>query len=301
MNKYETDKSYLAKWAANELSKEELAEFMQTDAYKDFNRINIIAQQFKGPKIDKKAALVKTKTKIKKGKTVKLNRNFWYSIAASIALLLGGYFGLYSTKNYTTPIGEQLAIILPDGSEVQLNANSSLSHKRFFWNNKRQLNLDGEAYFEVKKGSDFKVITNYGNVTVLGTKFNVKSRKHIFELNCFEGKVKFEQKNTTNKKILNANDKIIIEKEIISELKTQFNKPNWIKGISLFKDRPLQDILNELSSIYNISFKTKNIDTSQRFSGSFIHNNLENALKTTLTPMGIVYTLSEDKTIVSLQ
>ncbi|WP_299158237.1 FecR family protein [uncultured Tenacibaculum sp.] len=301
MNKYETDKSYLAKWAANELSKEELAEFMQTDAYKDFNRINIIAQQFKGPEIDKKAALVKTKTKIKKGKIVKLNRNFWYSIAASIALLLGGYFGLYSTKNYTTPIGEQLAIILPDGSEVQLNANSSLSHKRFFWNNKRQLNLDGEAYFEVKKGSDFKVITNYGNVTVLGTKFNVKSRKHIFELNCFEGKVKFEQKNTTNKKILNANDKIIIEKEIISELKTQFNKPNWIKGISLFKDRPLQDILNELSSMYNISFKTENIDTSQRFSGSFIHNNLENALKTTLTPMGIVYTLSEDKTIVSLQ
>ncbi|KAB1158523.1 FecR family protein [Tenacibaculum aiptasiae] len=301
MKKYETDKSFLARWAANELSEDELAEFMQTDAYKDFNRINEFAQQFKGPKIDKEAALLSTKAKMKRGKVKTLNKSFWFSVAASIAILISGYFLINSTKNYVTGIGEQLAIVLPDGSEVQLNANSSLKYKRFFWTNNRQLNLKGEAYFEVEKGSDFKVITNYGNVTVLGTKFNVKSRTHVFELNCYEGKVRFHQKDSENQKILTANDKIIIEKEVISELKTQFNKPNWMEGISLFKDRPLQDVLNELSSMYKISFKTDKIDTTQRFSGSFTHNNLENALKTTLTPMGIVYTLSEDKTIVSLQ
>lgn len=303
MKKYETDKSFLARWAANELSKEELTEFMQTDAFKDFQRINEVAQQFKGPKIDTKAALANTKSKMVRetGKVRTLNTKFWYSIAASIAILIIGYFAATSTRNYTTGIGEQLAIMLPDGSEVQLNANSSITHKRFFWNSNRQLSLQGEAYFEVQKGSDFKVETSYGNVTVLGTKFNVKSRDYIFELNCFEGKVQFDQKGTNNQKILTANDKISIEKEIISEHKTNTTKPQWIDGISVFKNRPLQDVLNELSSLYTITFEIGNIDTSQTFSGSFIHNDLEKALKTTLTPMGIVYAFSNDKTIISLQ
>ncbi|CAL2104304.1 FecR family protein [Tenacibaculum sp. 190130A14a] len=301
MKKYETDKSFLARWAANELSNEELAEFKKTDAFKDFDRINEIAQQFKGPKIDTKAALARTKTKMNKGKVRSLNSKLWYSIAASIAILILGYFGANSTKQYTTGIGEQLAVVLPDGSKVQLNANSNLQHKRFFWNSNRKLSLVGEAYFQVEKGSDFSVSTSYGNVTVLGTKFNVKSRSNNFELNCYEGTVRFDQKGTNVQKILNANDQILLVKERIIEQKHQTGEPVWMSGISVFKDRPLQEVLNELSNLYNITFKTNNIDTSQSFSGSFIHNDLEKALKTTLTPMGIVYTFSDNENIVFLQ
>lgn len=301
MKKYESDTSFIARWVSNELSEEELTEFKKTDAYKDFNRINIISQGFKGPKIDKRAALINTKIKMKAGKVKRLNLLTWYVVAASVLIILSVFYGANSTKNYTTSIGEQLAILLPDGSQVQLNANSSLEHKRFFWNNNRQLNLQGEAYFEVKKGSDFKVETSYGNVTVLGTKFNVKSRNHIFELNCYEGKVRFDQKNTENQKILLANDKITIDKEVILEQKTQINQPYWINGISLFKNKPLQEVLNELSSLYDVSFKTDKIDTSKTFSGSFIHNDINKALKTTLTPMGIIYKISKDKTIIYLQ
>lgn len=301
MKKYESDTSFIARWVANELSEEELIEFKKTDAFKDFNRINIVAQQFKGPKIDTKAALVKTKAKMKKGKIIQLNRNFWYSIAASIVLLLSGYLGLYSTKNYTTGIGEQLAIILPDGSEIQLNANSSLSHKRFFWNNNRQLDLNGEAYFEVKKGSDFKVTTSYGTVTVLGTKFNIKTREHIFELNCFEGAVRFEQKDTNVRKTLHKNDQVTISNGVLKDKKVTLSNPSWVNGLSIFENRPLKEVLSELSIYYNITFKAENIDDSKLFSGSFLHNDIEKALKTTLTPMGIVYKLSKDKTIIHLQ
>ena len=301
MKKYETDKSFLARWIANELSEEELAEFKQTDAYKDFTRINEVAQQFKAPQLDIQKSLANTKAKINTGKIRKLNTKVWYSIAASIAILITLFFGLNSTKTYTTGIGEQLAIVLPDGSKVQLNANATLAHKRFFWNTNRSLDLQGEAYFEVTHGNDFKVKTTYGDVTVLGTKFNVKSRAHIFELNCFEGKVKFEQNNSSETRILEAFDKISIQKGIINEQINKANGPEWLGGISILKNRPLQEVLNELSSLYNINFTVNQVDTTQRFSGSFVHNNLENALKTTLTPMGVVYTISKNQKVIILQ
>ena len=217
---------------------------------------------------------------MKSGKIRKLNTSTWYSIAASIAIIISVFYGLNSTKNYTTTVGEQLAIILPDGSSVALNANSSLNHKRFFWNNNRQLNLQGEAYFKVKKGSDFVVTTNYGNVTVLGTKFNVKARNYTFELNCFEGKVRFDKKDTNQHQILIKDDQLIIVDNKITNQKSSINTPNWIQGISIFKDSSLQEVLDELSSLYNVTFETSKIKTSLTFSGSFVHNNLDNALKT---------------------
>lgn len=303
MKKYEIDKSFLARWAANELTNEELAEFKKTDAYKDFKLINAISQNFKGPIIDKNAALIKTKAKIakEKGKVKKLNPSLWYSIAASILLVLGLFYGLNTTKTYETSIGEQLAISLPDGSTVKLNANSKMSHKRFFWKNNRSLNLKGEAYFEVQKGSDFKVTTSYGNVTVLGTKFNIKTREHIFELNCFEGAVRFDQKETNAHKTLHQNDQIIISNGAIKDTKITLTTPSWINGLSIFENRPLKEVLNELSSYYAITFNTENIDDTKLFSGSFVHNDLEKALRATLTPMGIVYNFSKEKTVIHLQ
>jgi ferric-dicitrate binding protein FerR (iron transport regulator) len=301
MEKHESDISFIARWTANELSDQELTEFKKTDAYKDFNRINIISQGFKGPKIDKETALLKIKVKMKSSKIRKLNTSTWYSIAASIAIIISVFYGLNSTKNYTTTVGEQLAIILPDGSSVALNANSSLNHKRFFWNSNRQLNLQGEAYFKVKKGSDFVVTTNYGNVTVLGTKFNIKARNYIFELNCFEGKVRFDKKDTNQQQILIKDEQLTIIDDKITTQKSFINTPGWTQGISIFKDSSLQEVLYELSSLYNITFEKSNIKTSLTFSGSFVHNNLDNALKTTLTPMGIIYTISKDKTVIYLQ
>ena len=88
MEKHESDISFIARWTANELSDQELTEFKKTDAYKDFNRINIISQGFKGPKIDKETALLKIKVKMKSSKIRKLNTSTWYSIAASIAIII---------------------------------------------------------------------------------------------------------------------------------------------------------------------------------------------------------------------
>lgn len=303
-HKYKSDDSFLARWAENKLSDEELLEFQKTEAYREFQLINEVSQQFSAPDLDLEKALEMTKSKTKissKGKVVSL-RKYWYAAAASVVIIFGIFKGLNSSISYTIPNGgKALAINLPDGSKVQLNAGSELSHKRFFWNSNRSLKLNGEAYFEVEKGSTFSVNTSYGTVSVLGTKFNVKARKNNFDLKCFEGAVRFDQKNTNNYKILYQNDRISISNSTtIKEEKSPGSLPNWLDKISVFKDQSLQIVLDELSVQYNVQFEHKSTDTSRLFSGSFIHDNLEVALKTTLTPMGIIYTISEDKTTVYL-
>ncbi len=301
MEKYESDKTFIARWVAGELSEEEAFEFEKSDAFKDFNRINEEIQKYKAPAIDKRQSLIATKAKISFGKQRKNTYKTWYAIAASIVVILGIFTFFNATESYITSYGEQLAITLPDGSKIQLNADSKLSHKRFLWLDNRSVSLQGEAYFEVEKGEGFKVTTTNGNVTVLGTKFNIKTRAKIFELNCFEGVVRFDKLATSESHILKQNDRIISSENKIIPQEIRENSPSWINGISTFKERPLKEVLDEMRIQYNITFQSKDIDLSKLFTGSFVHNDLEKALKSTLTPMGIFYTLSKDKTIVYLQ
>ena len=292
MKNYETDETFLGRWIAGELSEEERIAFEKTEAYKEFSIINKESQLLEGPDIDTETALkiVKERLNTKKPKVIKL----WQSIAiASIIIISAGVF-LNSSKTYTTEIGKTQTIILPDGSAVDLNANSSLSHKRFFWNNSREVSLNGEGYFTVTKGDDFKVNTSKGIVSVLGTRFNIKDRS-IFNLKCYEGKVSFKSNDVT------ADDIILSKGMEISLTDIEVNKnifieenPNWKNGSSYFTGQPLRMVLEELMNYYPITFETSLINTDRLFTGSFIHTDLNTALKTTLVPMGITY--KKDKT-----
>ena len=106
-----------------------------------------------------------------------------------------GLFFLMSTNeiSHTTAFGEQKIIELPDGSLVTMNSKSTIEFNPDSWESNRILNLSGEAYFKVKKGSQFTVNTTNGNVVVLGTEFNVNSSHNFFEVICYEGKVKVEK------------------------------------------------------------------------------------------------------------
>ncbi len=83
-----------------------------------------------------------------------------------------------------TPKGGQYQLILPDGSKVWLNSASSLKYPAIFNGQKREVELDGEAYFEIKenKSMPFNVKTNKVEVTVLGTRFN---------LNCYKDEARY--------------------------------------------------------------------------------------------------------------
>ncbi|MDP4820086.1 MAG: FecR family protein, partial [Saprospiraceae bacterium] len=118
------------------------------------------------------------------------------AVAASMAVLLIARFLLTDDAlSIQTTIGESLVYTLPDGSTVTLNALSSVRFDPDGWSENRSLELQGEAYFEVRKGSSFEVLTPDGTITVLGTAFNVFAREGAFKVVCFEGKVRVAANN----------------------------------------------------------------------------------------------------------
>lgn len=105
--------------------------------------------------------------------------------AAVVAgLLLGGTWAWYQVPVvHSVDAGEVASVVLPDGSEVTLNAGSSLWHRRGFRlfpgmaADQRQVRLQGEAFFDViPTGRPFRVEAAGARVTVLGTRFNVRAR-----------------------------------------------------------------------------------------------------------------------------
>ena len=101
----------------------------------------------------------------------------WMAVAASLVVLALVGLGLWLQPiTHTAPVGETLAVMLPDGSEVQLNSNSTLRHARSFGTNRRTVALEGEAFFDVERGEiPFVIETFNSNVKVLGTRFNVQA------------------------------------------------------------------------------------------------------------------------------
>ena len=122
---------------------------------------------------------------------ISLNSFFRIAAAASLLLLLSvtGFLRFY-TKSVFTPNGQQISFLLPDGSKVQLNAKSEINFHPYWFNISRTVKLNGEGYFLVNKGKDFKVVSKLGETSVLGTSFNIFSRNNEYNVTCFTGKVR---------------------------------------------------------------------------------------------------------------
>ncbi|MCK5170546.1 MAG: FecR domain-containing protein, partial [Bacteroidales bacterium] len=134
-------------------------------------------------------------------KLIILNKKFYY-VAASLLIFLAitWFVADNSYKTFYVENGAKKEVILPDNSVVLINSDSHLSYSKLIWNFKRKIELDGEAYFKVKSGKEFIVITPIAQVQVLGTEFNTYSRKGVFETKCFSGKV--QVKNIENEIVL---------------------------------------------------------------------------------------------------
>ena len=186
-------------------------------------------------------------------------RALYFTAAAAIILLL--LVPMVYTSNISSQRGEHVTIELPDGSIACLNAQSEISYKPLLWYFKRDVRLEGEAYFSVEKGSRFTVKSDNGSVTVLGTKFNVKSRDDIFEVSCLTGKVAV--KSEMNESLL---EDVLIEggegvsfsgndtmKRVSGE--TNENSTSWMEFNFVFTGAPLNQVLGEISRQYDIDIE----------------------------------------------
>lgn len=295
-----TEDDLLKKWLNNDLTDAEEKAFSERNDYKIHRNIIDKAQHFKASNFSKVDDFSSFKKKYESKSTEKQIN--WIKPLLRIAAVFLIGFGLYFTvfnsdlTEAKTLASEQSTISLPDLSKVTLNAGSKITYNEDDWESKRHVNLKGEAYFKVAKGKTFDVITDHGIVTVVGTEFNVKSRKNYFEVKCFEGIVKVV--SDTIFRQLTAGETYRILNKTFTEDKTTAIKPKWINNRSAFKSIPIKNVIEELERQYNVEVTFKNADNSRLFTGVFVNDNLENALESITKPMNLMFKISSSNQVL---
>lgn len=213
------------------------------------------------------------------------------AVAASVSLLLVSFylvFRLFSPNLIVTYPGELKIVELPDHSMVTVNSNSELSYNPISWYWNRDVELKGEAFFEVEKGSEFTVFSDNGEVKVLGTSFNIIDRDDQYEVVCKTGKVSV---NTLNQNvILNPNEeaKLLADGSLRKAEKETFHVASWKEGYFFFDSETLENVVLNLENQYGIDIKL-NTQDNHLFSGYFPIKNAENSLETVCTALGLKY------------
>jgi len=289
----------IKKWLDEELNPMELKAFNALEDHDDLVKLSDSVKRFAAPEYTPENELQSVLQKIDHSST---SNNSWVKPLIGIAAILTIFFGIsYYNSTLDTEINtlasEKTKIELPDASDATLNALTSLKFNNNRWTNKREVKLEGEAFFKVAKGSRFDVITKDGIVSVLGTQFNVKQRENLFEVVCYEGLVAVAHGDNYVK--LNPGDSyVILDGKLIAKEKETQITPSWLDNISHFESMPFKEVVAEFERQYNVSVTIGSMDTTLLFTGNFKHNDMDLALKSITLPLNLKYSLKNDSTIV---
>lgn len=216
--------------------------------------------------------------KDKKNTTSAMRRLMYVLSAAAASILLGMLF-LWprpATITVSTAYAETKEIVLPDGSRVMLNGNSTLSYrKNWKASQEREVTLNGEAFFKVTSQPaglhpKFRVHTSLADVQVLGTAFNVHDRRNETTVVLEEGKVQLNDVSMQPGELV-----------AVSAKGTERRKVNpasflaWKQHRLQFEDEPLAGIAETLEDTYGytIEFRTTGVQ-DLRLTGSYPTNRI---------------------------
>ena len=187
----------------------------------------------------------------------------------------------------STARSEYKYLLLPDSTQVWLNAASTLEYAHEFATGKREVYLTGEAYFDVKHADKKPFLIHSGKVTtrVLGTAFNIKAypgRENVI-VSVSRGKVQvdYDEKEVATLiqgqqvKVSNVNKPVIHKKIAVTEAAP------WQQGNLVYDDESISDIVADLERIYDVTIQVQNETLAgERISTSFRREaGIEHALK----------------------
>lgn len=270
----------LARWLAGEMSESELIAFQKTPEYETYTKIATYSESLETPPFEEETIFNNIKdSKNTTSKVIPLYKSWFFKVAAVLIVLFSTtlLFQFYSSQTQIALNGKRTIFSLPDNSEVVLNSGSEISYKTWNWDSNRKLQLEGEAYFKVAKGKRFEVITSLGKVTVLGTRFNVKTRDTKFNVTCFHGRVKVNYK--TKEIILLPGESVTFEKNFQLNTKTETVSPEWLENKIVFNKEKLIPIIKEIERQYNVSIEIKTNHSNDLFTGKIPSNNLDLSLE----------------------
>lgn len=194
------------------------------------------------------------------------------SIAASIALLISLSWIIFtankeepqSLQAVMVPAGQRVQLVLGDGTKVWLNSKSTFTYPTSFGKNIREVELDGEGYFEVTKNekAPFIVKTRKYDIKVLGTTFNVSAYQNklsAFETSLLEGAVDVSTGDQTEWISLTPNEKVTEIDGILQ--KDTINNPEhlrWREGLICLDDEPFENLMRKFAVYYGIDIVINN-------------------------------------------
>ncbi|MGO2294995.1 MAG: FecR family protein [Psychroflexus halocasei] len=219
----------------------------------------------------------------------KERQTFSYKIAAVAAVAFICFLSFHflnqpSVITHITAKGERKKLTLQDGSVVNLNANSFLSYSSEFKNN-RNIKLKGQAFFQVKKGTEFPFIvnTNHLRVEVLGTSFDVNANNYSNpKVSVVSGEVKVsDNRNTNDNLIIHKNEQVVLKDDKLSSVKTDSNIDiAWTKNIIHLQNNTLKETASILENWYDITIDFEDSQLEKlRISGKYKSEKIENIIK----------------------
>ncbi len=270
-------------------------------------------------------------------------------VAAALAILVVAttYFA-FRLKNIsritaraneiTVPYGSRISMVLPDGSKVWLNSGSKLTYNAGFGVNSRNVNLSGEAFFDIKHNAHVPFIVNTSDLSirVLGTVFNVRSYPDdkVIETTLVRGRIEVnslnhegEQQNTI---VLTPHEKLIYTKADrkmtytttdkqtspqpagngpgherdtkikVSKIQYPENDGAWKDGKLILKSEPLEEITRQLERYYNVRIIFQNDSIRHiKFTGVLDQVTIEEVMRAISSASPIKYSI--DKNVITLK
>lgn len=235
----------------------------------------------------------------------------WIGIAAMLCIC--GYLAIYQLSHTTaTPLltlqnnesQNTLVTTLTDGSIVYLWSGASLSYPQYFAKDKRQVELTGEALFDITGNPEhpFIIETEHILVEVLGTSFNIKSEsKKPFELSVKHGSVKVTEKKTGVSQTILAGETVRLEKGRL--LKSKISSPDifdtYIRDLQ-FRDETLSNVLKVLNKNGNQPVILTDLSAEDRkLTGTIHFASLDTVVELICTAMNLTWTEKQDTLFIS--
>jgi transmembrane sensor len=206
---------------------------------------------------------------------------------------------IYNT--ISTPRGGEYQVVLPDGTKVWLNAESSLRFPSVFSGAERKVELTGEAYFEVAKNKKkpFKIGVNNMGIEVLGTHFNVNAYTNEADIKTtlLEGSVKLTSGN--NQELLRPGQQASLGKQSgfkIHEVNVD-EAVAWKNGYFIFDNENIQDIMRKVSRWYDVDVVYQGKIDQGNFGGTVSRFNSVAGVLKSLELTGTVHFKTEGRRI----
>jgi transmembrane sensor len=265
------------------------------------------------------------------------NNKVWFIAASIISLLMVSaytfhYFKSIQSKQQqelVTQFGKRIRTILPDGSTVWLNAGSSVKYAdNLVVDGKREVILNGEAYFDIKHDVKHPFIVHAGklNIVVLGTAFNVKAYadEDYIETTLIRGKVEIlNNAKPGSNIILYPNEKVSVSTNeyTIKKIQLDIKKPisdsvvvisdkitepaipdnaiietGWVSDNLTFKKEDFTELAKQLERWYNVKIVFDNdAYLSKQFTGTFKNQDINEVMRALQLTQSFHYAITNNQ------